>query len=244
MSETSSILILTLATVTLSFYTISIMRWWGNVRMKFYNWARKNYIRASIVVLFNLALIPLMLIVPLVLLGALSDYFHLGRNAANFALLGWISPVGVYLLIYLFRSSKQESRQFAEKVKNAAPVDTTAISEFKLRLKAYQRILGFSIIAQVALFLSAFAVIFVVSKRIYHIASFDVISIVIICISIPVIAILWVYAAVWPERRLPSLGLICPKCGKPLIGGSGLFERTVIATGRCTSCGSQVLKGN
>jgi hypothetical protein len=110
MNRIGPILVLILATVALSFYTVSIMKWWGNVSMRFYDWAGKNYIRRSIVLLFNLALIPIMFIVPLFLLGNLSDYFHLGRNAVNFALLGWIIPVGIYIIIYLIRKSKSEKK--------------------------------------------------------------------------------------------------------------------------------------
>jgi hypothetical protein len=111
-------------------------------------------------------------------------------------------------------------------------------------LKAYQRILGLSLLAQVTLFFSAFAMIFIVSQRIYRVGDFDVLSIIISCVSIAVVAILWLYAAVWPKRQLPSLGLICPNCGKPLVGGSALFQRTVIATGCCASCGNQIFKTN
>lgn len=54
--------------------------------------------------------------------------------------------------------------------------------------------------------------------------------------------------ALWAMARsedpaLRELGLLCPRCHRPLPGGQhGEATRHVATTGRCTSCGAQVLE--
>ena len=43
------------------------------------------------------------------------------------------------------------------------------------------------------------------------------------------------------QRRLRAARLTCPQCGVHL---QGLSERVAAATGRCDSCGGQVLEGS
>jgi hypothetical protein len=76
-------------------------------------------------------------------------------------------------------------------------------------------------------------------KRIASHVGFDAVSIIIILVSIPVIAVLMFYAIAIPDRRLRQLGLICPTCGGRL---DGVASWQVIKTGCCGICGGKVLE--
>jgi hypothetical protein len=118
-------------------------------------------------------------------------------------------------------------------------VEFSAISDFKSRLKIYQRVLLRTVLIYFFTVNGVIVEIIFLSKRINSHFGFDAISIIVILVSIPVIAVLMFYAIAMPDRRLHQLGLICPTCGGPLAGKASW---AVIKTGCCGICGGKVLE--
>jgi hypothetical protein len=84
-------------------------------------------------------------------------------------------------------------------------VEFSTISDFKLRLKIYQGVLLRIILIYFFTVNGAIVEIIFLSKRINSHFGFDAISIVVILVSIPVIAVLVFYAIAMPDRRLRQL---------------------------------------
>jgi hypothetical protein len=69
---------------------------------------------------------------------------------------------------------------------------------------------------------------------------FDSTCIAVLAITFPAITALMFYGVVgFPRRSLKKHNLVCPACGKPLIGRRGLHP--VITTGCCSICGEKVI---
>ena len=113
------------------------------------------------------------------------------------------------------------------------------LEDFKAKGKVYQRFETIRGLAFFALILAAGISTVFVGKRVDKIG-FDTICIVVLAVSYPLIAALMFYVmALLPQRRLRQLGLTCPTCKARLIGHA---SQGVATTGRCGSCGCQVLE--
>ena len=112
------------------------------------------------------------------------------------------------------------------------------LEDFNTKRQAYRRSQVVPGLVFFAL-LSAAAIVTVFTAKRIDQFGFDTISMVVLAVSYPVIALLMYYVLAWiPRRRLLQLGLTCPTCGARLNG----FNPQVIATGRCGNCGTQVLE--
>jgi ABC-type uncharacterized transport system YnjBCD permease subunit len=119
MSETSSILILTLVTVILAVYTLlglmvclKISEKW---MPKWIPWLKENRLRILLVFPFGwLALAVALFAAPAYFLGYLMNDYKLvkdiGPNGRFLVLFGWIVPTDIYIIINLIRKSKSEKK--------------------------------------------------------------------------------------------------------------------------------------
>jgi drug/metabolite transporter (DMT)-like permease len=106
MSETSSILILILATVVLAIYTLVGIRLWLGKKEKIQNpWIQFGL--GWVVVVFAI-------FAPLLLLAYLMNDIKLVKNMTpnerSLVLFVWCIPAGIYVIMYLIRKSKSEKK--------------------------------------------------------------------------------------------------------------------------------------
>ena len=222
---------LALATVGFSLFNLVTLRWWLG---------KKDQLSRWLIVPLFLVFIIATIFAPLFLLSQLIGSAKLATNTRQivflFVIMTWLLPGAIYIVIRCLRVNRRDHTSPAE-LMNTQPVDFNKIVEFKSQMASYQRVVFRTFVYLCILFIFAFALVYIVVRRLVEIG-LDVTCLIVLAVLIPTIAVLMVYLLLKPEKCMRKLGLVCPACGKSLVGWS---SRAVIATGRCGACGGQVL---
>jgi hypothetical protein len=188
-----------------------------------------------------LIFIVVVILVPLFVLCQLIDSARLTKNSRQavflVVIMTWMLPGAVYNFFRLLRIAKRNHVPPADVVSTPQSVGCEKVVDFKSKLNLYRGIVIRSFLFLCSLLLFALALIAFITKRVTE-TGLDFTSVVFLVVFVPTIAVLMVCTLLKPEKCLPQLGLVCPVCGKPLVG---LASQAIITTGRCGSCGSQVL---